>query len=150
MSEPNDVATCAACGAPLLQRTDDDGRTWLKCTGEHGWIRIPFLDADRDTDEWRERREQELVRVRARWDRSEFDGTTRFNDYMQEDGFVTLGDGQAVLVAIGALEEDELQEAVQAESFQLDKIAAKLGWSIDRTLDGLSLSRERELVEVES
>lgn len=145
----SDVATCASCGAPLLQRTDDDGRTWLKCTGEHGWIRAPFLDADWKSDEWRERRDQELVQVRARWDRSDRE-TTHFNDFMGEDRFVTLGDGQAVLVAIGALEEDELREAIQAESFSVSRIAAKLGWSIERTLDGLSLPRERELVEVQT
>jgi hypothetical protein len=68
---------------------------------------------------------------------------------MESDGFVTLGDGQAVLIAIGALEEDERDETVRAESFSIDRIAAKLGWSIGRTLDGLSLLRERELVEVE-
>ena len=143
----SDVATCEGCGAPLLQRTDDDGRVWIKCTGEHGWFRAPFLDADHPSDEFRERRAQELVQVSARWDRSDRD-TTRFNEYMLEDRFVTLGDGQAVLVALGALEEDESAEAVQAESFQLDRIAAKLGWSIGRTLDGLSHLRERELVAV--
>jgi hypothetical protein len=148
MSEFGDVATCATCGAPLLQRTDDDGRTWINCTGEHGWMRTPFLDADFKSEEWREQREQELVRVRALWDHSQISGTTRFNEYMREDAFVLLGDGQAVLVAIGALEEDEQHEAVQAESFSVAAIAAKLGWSIGRTLDGLSLSRERELVEI--
>lgn len=144
----DDVATCASCGAPLLLRTDEDGRTWLKCTGEHGWMRVPFMDADHNTDEWRERREEELAQVSARWDSSQFDGTSRFNEVMQEDRFALLGEGQAVLVAIGALEEDELRESVQAESFSVARIAAKLGWSIDRTLDGLSHLRERDSVEV--
>jgi hypothetical protein len=128
-----------------LQRTDDDGRVWLKCTGEHGWIRVPFLDPDFKTGQWKERRQEELVQVSARWDRSDR-RTTGFNKFIQQDAFVALGDGQAVLVAIGALEEDELREAVRADSFSVAAVAAKLGWSIGRTLDGLSLLRERELV----
>lgn len=143
----DDVATCANCGAPLLQRTDEDGRVWIKCTGEHGWFRTPFLDDDRDTEEWRRRREQELRHVRARWDGSEIGEQTRFTEFMQEDRFAALSDGQAVLVALGALVEDEAREELQ-ESFSVCEIAAKLGWSIGRTLDGLSHLRERELVEV--
>lgn len=145
----DDVATCEACGAPLLRRDDDDGRVWIKCTGEHGWLRVPFMDADHGSAEWRARREQELVYVRARWDRSDRESTA-FNDFMQKDRFVGLGDGQAVLVAIGALEEDELAETAQGDSFCVARIAAKLGWPIGRTLDGLSLLQERELVELET
>ena len=143
----DDVATCDACEAPLLQRIDDDGRTWIKCTGEHGWIRTPFLDAGFKTEGWQELRSEELVYVRARWDRSDHK-STNFNGFMGEDRFVMLGDGQAVIVALGALEEDQLAEPVQGEIFSVCALAAKLGWPIGRTLDGLSHLRERELVEV--
>lgn len=146
----DDVATCEACGAPLLRRDDDDGRVWLKCTGDHdGWFRVPFMDEDHGTDEWRARRREELVYLSARWDRSDRE-TTNFNGFMQEDRFGTLADGQAILVAIGALEEDEAggPPHLKSEAFNVADIAGKLGWPIGRTLDGLSLSRERELVEV--
>lgn len=132
----------------MLRRDDDDGRVWIKCTGEHGWMRFPFLDEDHGSDEWRELRKEELVYVSARWDHSVVGVRTAFNEFMQQDRFVTLGDGQAVLVAIGALEEDEVGQATKAEIFSIARIAGKLGWTIGRTLDGLSLSRERELVEV--
>lgn len=134
-----DVALCASCGAPLLKRTDEDGRTWLKCTGEHGWMRAPFLDADNDTEEWRSRRHDEMARIRLVVEKRLGDRTTNFNGFMQEDHFVTMGDGQAVVVAIGALQEDDGGDTIA-------HIAAKLGWSIDRTLDGLSHGFERGLL----
>lgn len=147
----DDVATCEACGAPLLQRSDEDGREWIKCIGDHcgDWIRFPFLDADKGTDEWRERLSEELTYIGARWDRSDRT-TTNFNGFMQDDHFVELADGHAVLVAIGALEEDEAEgpPPLRSEAFSVADIAGKLGWPIGRTLDGLSLPIERELVDV--
>jgi hypothetical protein len=78
--------------------------------------------------------------------------TTNFNGFTQEDQFVTLADGQAVLVAIGALEEDEAAggpPTLRSEAFSVADIAGKLGWSIGRTLDGLSPLKEREFVVTE-
>jgi predicted Rossmann fold nucleotide-binding protein DprA/Smf involved in DNA uptake len=110
-------------------------------------MRVPFLDTDRNTEDWRERRKQELARVRVRWDRADRQ-TTNFNGFMEEDRFVALSDAQAVLIAIGALEEDELGEQAQAEEFAVDRVAAKLGWPIKQTLDGVCSLEERGFVEV--